>query len=183
METETTAQAKLRVVIMGVCGCGKSTVGRLLARELNGTFIDGDDLHPEPNIAKMRSGQALTDQDREPWLHLIGHQLHNGPAVTVVACSALRRRYRDIIRAQAPDTLFIHLNGTRELLASRLDRPGHFMPTSLLDSQLATLEHLEADELGKLLDIANNPAVITAEAISWLHSPTYAQEPIGEKTC
>lgn len=170
---------------MGVSGCGKSTVGRLLAQELGGTFIDGDDLHPETNIAKMSAGQPLTDQDREPWLRLIAQQLQTGPAATVVACSALRRSYRDIIRAQAPETVFIHLDGTRDVLASRLTvRPGHFMPTSLLDSQLATLEHLDPDEIGKRFDIAHSPAVITEEAITWLHSHTYdQQESEGVKTC
>lgn len=137
---------------MGVCGCGKSSVGQGIAAALDLPFTDGDDLHPAANVAKMASGQPLTDADRWPWLTSVGETLGQGG---VVACSALKRVYRDHIRAAAPGTVFVHLHGSRELLAARLAaRPGHFMPPALLDSQLATLEPPK-DEAGCLtVDIA-----------------------------
>ena len=175
----------LKVVIMGVSGCGKSTVGQLLARELGAHFIDGDHLHPAVNIAKMKAGQALTDQDRAPWLNVIGQELSAAPYTTIIACSALRRAYRDQIRAAAPDSTFIHLHGTKELLAARLTaRPGHFMPASLLDSQLATLEPLQQGERGKLFDIAKHPAAIAADAAAWLRTLAEdTQDLKGAKIC
>ncbi|MGX5717524.1 gluconokinase [Arthrobacter sp. MAHUQ-56] len=175
----------LKIIIMGVCGCGKSTVGKLLAQELSGHFIDGDDLHPAANIEKMKAGQPLTDQDRSPWLDHIGEHLSTAQETTVIACSALRRAYRDRIRAAAPDTTFIHLHGTKELLANRLTaRPGHFMPASLLDSQLATLEPLQAEETGKQFDIAQDPAAIAADTAAWLHALAEGpHNPQGARSC
>jgi gluconokinase len=164
---------------MGVSGCGKSTVGALLAQALGGTFIDGDDLHSEGNIAKMASGTPLTDEDREPWLREVGARLASAGGTVVIACSALKRTYRDLIRTTAPDTAFVHLHGNRELLAQRLARPDHFMPSSLLDSQLATLEPLGPDEQGVQLDIADPLAAAVAAA--WLGSigrPAGASDPI-----
>ena len=157
----------VKVVVMGVSGSGKSTVGRLAAELLGAAFVDADDLHPAANVAKMAAGIPLTDEDRQPWLAVVGRTLADaGPAGMVLACSALKRSYRDLIRAVAPDTAFAELHGSRELLAERLlDRPGHFMPTSLLDSQLATLEPLQPDESGLRLDIADPPAAL-AEAIA-----------------
>jgi gluconokinase len=156
---------------MGVSGCGKSTVAPLLAQELGGIFIDGDELHPDANIAKMASGTPLTDQDREPWLREVGNRLTSASGTIVIACSALKRSYRDLIRAAAPDTAFAHLHGNRELLAKRLTtRPGHFMPVTLLDSQLATLEPLGPDEQGARFDIAQPPAACAAAAAAWLRS-------------
>lgn len=161
----------LHVIAMGVSGCGKSTVGRLLAQELGGEFLDGDDLHPEANVAKMAAGIPLDDADREPWLRLIGEKMAGASGTMVIGCSALKRAYRDIIRAAAPDTAFVHLHGTRELLADRMAaRPGHFMPVSLLDSQLATLEPLQEDERGRVFDIAEQPVQIAREAAEWLRS-------------
>lgn len=142
-----------RIVVMGVSGCGKSSVGLALAEALGARFIDGDDLHPEANKAKMAAGIPLNDEDRWPWLDLVGEAL--AQSNTVVACSALKRVYRERILAAAPGTFFVHLHGTRELLAQRMNaRPNHFMPVSLLDSQLNTLELLGADEPGVMLDIA-----------------------------
>ena len=148
--------AKRRVVVMGVSGCGKTTIGDLVARELGVPFLDGDSLHPVENVAKMAAGTPLTDEDRWPWLATVGAELAKaGDGGRVLACSALRRSYRDAIREQAPDTVFLHLHGSKEVLGSRLEgRSGHFMPTTLLDSQLATLEPLEADEAGFVVDIA-----------------------------
>ena len=145
----------VRVVVMGVSGSGKSTVGRLVADALGAEFVDGDDLHPAANVAKMSQGIPLTDDDREPWLRAVGRTLADGgQAGTVVACSALKRAYRDLIRSEAPGAFFAELDGDRALLAERMIRPGHFMPASLLDSQLAALEPLQPDEDGIRLDVA-----------------------------
>ena len=142
-----------RIVVMGVSGCGKSSVGIALAEALGARFIDGDDLHPEANKAKMGAGIPLDDSDRWPWLDLVGQELAEGSA-TVIACSALKRAYRDRIRAAAPNTFFVHLDGSREILAQRLGaRTGHFMPATLLDSQLAILEPLGSDEASVVIDI------------------------------
>jgi len=154
---------------MGVSGCGKSTVGQLLADQFGARFIDGDDLHPAANKAKMAAGTPLNDDDRWPWLALVGQTLAEGD--TVVACSALKRVYRERILAAAPNTKFVHLAGSREVLEQRLGaRSGHFMPASLLDSQLATLEALATDEPGIVVDIDQPVAAIVAEAVGWLRS-------------
>ena len=138
----------LRIVVMGPSGCGKSTVGSALAESLGARFVDGDDLHPAANVEKMSAGIPLDDEDREPWLRTVGETLQ-GEERIVVACSALRRAYRDAIRAVATDAFFAELVVDRDLLAERLtSRPDHFMPASLLDSQLQTLESLGEDEVG-----------------------------------
>jgi carbohydrate kinase (thermoresistant glucokinase family) len=156
----------VRVVVMGVSGSGKSTVGRAVADALGAPFVDGDDLHPAANVAKMAAGIPLTDADRVPWLRAVGRTLADGDdAGVVVACSALKRSYRDLIRDEAPGTVFAELDGPRELLQKRMIRPGHFMPVSLLDSQLATLEPLQADEAGLRLDIAESPADLAAAIV------------------
>ncbi|WP_336245085.1 gluconokinase, GntK/IdnK-type [Paeniglutamicibacter quisquiliarum] len=159
-----------RVIVMGVSGCGKSTVGELLGAELGAGFLDGDSLHPQSNIDKMAAGHPLDDADREPWLREVGERLGSAePGSMVIACSALKRSYRDLIRSEAPGTVFIHLHGTVELLTERMSaRPGHFMPVGLLESQLATLEPLESDEAGVVLDIAATPAQLAQEAAAWL---------------
>jgi len=130
-----------RIVIMGVSGCGKSTVGVALAEAIGISYRDGDDLHPAANVEKMRAGVPLTDADRLPWLDRVAEVLR-GEAPVIVGCSALRRVYRDRIRAGAGGTVrFVHLVGSRDLIAARMAaRTGHYMPTSLLDSQFATLE-------------------------------------------
>ncbi|MEW9871623.1 gluconokinase [Arthrobacter sp. HS15c] len=151
----TTQPQRHRIVVMGVSGCGKTTIGDLVARELGVPFLDGDSLHPVDNVAKMAAGTPLTDEDRWPWLATVGSELAAaGNGGLVLACSALRRSYRDAIRAQAPDTVFLHLHGSKEVLRARTEgRTGHFMPPALLDSQLATLEPLDDDEAGIVVDI------------------------------
>ena len=138
------------VVVMGVSGAGKSTVGIALAGLLGVGFVDADALHPPANVAKMAAGTPLTDADRWPWLDRVGAALADARETgLVVACSALKRAYRDRIRAAAPAARFVHLDVPRAMLAKRVTaRPDHFMPASLLDSQLETLEPLEPDELG-----------------------------------
>lgn len=159
----------LHVIVMGVSGSGKSTVGELLAEDLGGEYLDGDVLHPQANIDKMAAGIPLTDEDREPWLHTIGDRMAASHGTMVIGCSALRRIYRDMIRQAAPDTRFVHLVGSREILAERMKtRPGHFMPPALLDSQIETLEDLGPDEDGKEFDIDERPEKIAHCAAEWL---------------
>ncbi len=154
------------VVVMGVCGSGKTAVGRLLAASLGCDFLDGDDFHPAANVEKMRAGTPLADADRWPWLDRlaaeIGTRLADGRGA-VVACSALARRYRDRLGTARPGVTLVHLDGDHDLLARRLAaRQGHFMPATLLDSQLAALERPTADERPLIVDIAATPAAIVA---------------------
>ena len=137
----------LRVVIMGVAGCGKSSVGAALSAALGVTYVDGDDLHPAANVDKMRRGVALSDDDRWPWLGQVAACLQNSAPV-IVGCSALKRAYRDRIRAGVQgEVAFVHLSGDRDLIAARMaQRQGHYMPLSLLDSQFAALEPPGPDE-------------------------------------
>ncbi|WP_261610624.1 gluconokinase, GntK/IdnK-type [Paenarthrobacter aurescens] len=154
---------------MGVAGCGKSTIGAALAERLGAEFLDGDSLHPQSNIDKMASGTPLNDDDRAPWLAEIGRRFPASDSALVIACSALKRSYRDIIRSADPSVVFVHLHGTRELLNARMNaRPGHFMPASLLDSQLATLEPLEDNEAGVVVNIAQSVEDIVNEVTSAL---------------
>jgi carbohydrate kinase (thermoresistant glucokinase family) len=157
---------------MGVAGSGKSTVAKGLADRLGWLQAEGDDFHPASNIAKMTSGTPLTDTDRWPWLDSIvawTGEADGAGRSTVVTCSALRRVYRDRLRGAPGRTLFVHLAGSQELLAERMGaRPHHFMPPSLLPSQLATLEPLEADEPGVTLDIDADIPTLVAAAITQL---------------
>lgn len=161
------------VVVMGVAGSGKTTVGGALAARLGVSYAEADTFHPKANIEKMSSGHPLTDADRRPWLRAIAgwireHQETGG----VVSSSALKRRYRDVLRSGGP-VWFLHLTGPRDLLAERIKaRTGHFMPASLLDSQLADLEPLDADERGMVADIADSPGEIVVAALA-----TLAKEP------
>ena len=137
----------LRIVIMGVAGCGKSSVGEALAQRLNIPYRDGDDLHTPEAVEKMRQGIPLTDGDRWPWLDRVAQTLATDAPI-LLGCSALKRAYRDRIRAGAGGPVtFVHLSGSRELIAARMaTRTGHYMPTSLLDSQFAALEPPGPDE-------------------------------------
>ncbi len=129
-------------VVMGVAGCGKSLIGSMVAQSIGGTYIDADDLHPQANIEKMSSGEPLTDADRWPWLVAVATKLKSVEGVGLIGCSALKKSYRDIIRDNTGEAVtFIFLSGSKELIAARMAaRTDHFMPTTLLDSQFATLE-------------------------------------------
>ncbi len=168
--------AVTRVVIMGVSGSGKSTIGALVADAMNFPFLDADSLHPLENVRKMAAGTPLDDDDRWPWLDLVGHELATTKAKGIVmACSALKRRYRDAIRAKAPDTIFLHLDGSIEVLGARIEgRSGHFMPASLLASQLAALEPLEGDESAVVIDVAGTMTEILGKAVAGISKLTGA---------
>lgn len=142
-------------VLMGVSGCGKSSVGAALQVVCDIDFVDGDDLHPKANIDKMACGVPLDDDDRAPWLADVGRRLACHDGAIAIGCSALKKKYRNWIRAQVTEPVhFLHLDAPRDVLARRVaHRPGHFMPASLLDSQFATLERLEWDEWGGEIDI------------------------------
>lgn len=154
----TTNEPLPSLVVMGVSGTGKSSVGRALAARYGMEFIEGDDHHPQTNIDKMAAGNPLTDEDRWPWLQDLGQQIAAAaPHPVVLTCSALKRSYRDLLRSssQGRAVLFVHLAGTRELLMGRMQtRERHFMPASLLDSQLDTLEPLQFDEWAVVVDVA-----------------------------
>lgn len=154
------------VVVMGVAGTGKTTIGPLLAARLGVPYAEGDDFHPQANIDKMTAGTPLEDADRWPWLDAIGRWAHGRAGLGgVVSSSALKRSYRDRLRAEAPGVVFVHLTGSRELIESRMSqRQGHFMPTALLDSQFATLQPLQADEAGVAVDVSGSPEEITERA-------------------
>lgn len=165
-----------RIVVMGVSGCGKTTVGRALAERLGVNFVEGDALHPERNVAKMAAGIPLTDADRHGWLQAVAEQLSNPTAEArgvVASCSALKRGYRDLLRAGAPDLRFVFLHGDSGTLAARLAaRSGHYMPPSLLQSQLDTLEPPAEDERPVRLDITEPPETLARLA----HEALTAQE-------
>lgn len=159
-------------VVMGVASCGKTTVGEELAVRLGADFIEGDRLHPKANIEKMSSGIPLTDEDRWPWLGLVGQRL-KGPGGRVASCSALKRDYREhIIAAAGRPVFFVFLDGSREHLERRIAaRTGHFMPPSLLASQLASLERPSPDEHAKAIDAALPVDEIVTQASAWLLQP------------
>lgn len=158
------------LVVMGVSGSGKSTVAAAVAGRADAIFLDADDFHPAANTAKMAAGIPLTDEDRWPWLALVGDEIarrvRQGQNV-VMACSALKRSYRDALRERAGDLVFAQLDGSEELLAERIGaRTAHFMPATLLGSQLATLERLQADEPGFVVDAAQTPDEIADAVIA-----------------
>jgi len=157
---------------MGVSGCGKSTIASMLAHRLNWIFEEGDWFHPQSNVEKMHSGVPLTDEDRWPWLHGIAAWIDATQRVGnhgTIACSALKRAYRDILVGNRPDVRLVYLKGERDLIARRLAaRDGHFMPPSLLDSQFATLEEPKADERPIVVSIVPHPRRIVEEIVKKL---------------
>lgn len=158
------------VVVMGVTGTGKTTVGTLLANRLRVPYAEADAFHPPDNIVKMSAGVPLEDADRWPWLDALGAWARQRAGRGgVFSCSALKRSYRDRLRAATPDLCFVHLTGGRELIAERLvNRPDHFMLAELLDTQLATLEPLERDERGVEVPIEADPQTVTDAALARL---------------
>ena len=156
-------------VVMGVTSCGKSSVGEAIAKRFGIEFVEGDKLHPKANVEKMSAGIPLSDEDRWPWLTTVGQSLR-GEKGRIVSCSALKRIYRDHIGQQAGRPVaFVFLDGSRELLEHRIAaRKGHFMPPSLLASQLATLERPGHDERAKAFDLAQPVEKISSGACDWL---------------
>lgn len=145
-------------IVMGVAGCGKSTIGDGVAEKFDGLFLEGDAYHPQSNIDKMSKGEALNDEDRWPWLEIVATQMSENEGLVFTGCSALKKSYREFITQKAGEpVLFIYLDGSKELISKRMaQRTGHFMPTSLLESQFATLEIPTSDELKILIDISGS---------------------------
>jgi gluconokinase len=163
------SRKRMHIVVMGVSGTGKTSVGEELAEELGCEFVEGDSLHPRRNIEKMEHGIPLTDEDRWPWLQAIAEMVavrdHEGTS-TVVTCSALKRKYRDLLRDAAP-TFFVHLDAPFDVLEARMrQRTKHFMPASLLRSQVDTLEPLDDDEAGEVVDVSPALDVVVEEAVN-----------------
>ncbi|TDC65932.1 gluconokinase [Actinomadura sp. GC306] len=173
----------VHVVVMGVSGCGKSTIARHLRDEFGLLMAEADDFHPPGNIAKMAGGEPLTDDDRWPWLEALAEWTAGRKAAgtsTVLACSALKRSYRDVLRRPAPGTYFLHLHGPEELLDRRMRARDHFMPPALLRSQFETLEPLRPDEHGTLLDVSP-PAGEVARQAATLIRPLVPADPGDER--
>ena len=168
MESSGSPQhSAIRWVVMGVSGCGKSTIGQALATSQRVEFVEGDQFHPAANVAKMSAGHALTDDDRADWLLALQAKVAEARRAgvgLVLSCSSLKRRYRDLLRAADPALRFAHLSGARALIADRMQaRVGHYMPPSLLDSQFRDLEPLQADEAGIALAITAPPEQLVAQ--------------------
>lgn len=159
-----------RCVVMGVSGCGKSEIGRRLAQRLGFAYVEGDDHHTAGNIAKMAAGIPLDDNDRHAWLLILQSRIRSAKERDeglVLSCSSLKRRYRDLLRLGDPSLVFIHLDGDRELIASRMQaRPGHFMPLALLESQFRDLEPLAADERGIRIDTEAEPEKLVDQIVA-----------------
>lgn len=157
-------------VVMGVTGSGKSLIGAALARALGIDFVEGDEYHPAENVERMSSGVPLTDDDRVPWLRSLAvriREARDADTGLVMSCSALKRSYRDVLRAEAGELRFVFLRGTQAVLAERLaGRRGHFMPPSLLESQLATLQEPSADEEAWVCDIRESPQDLIAALVA-----------------
>ena len=170
------APRPMRVVLMGVSGCGKSTVGEGLAALLGWRFVEGDSLHPAENVAKMAAGQPLNDDDRAGWLSTLAQQLAQARLVDqglVISCSALKRSYRDRLRSGDPDALFVHLAGSREVIAQRLAARTHlYMPPSLLESQFADLQTPEAGEQALSLSVLQPPSQLIESIAHHLQAQT-----------
>lgn len=176
----------MHVVVMGVAGCGKTTLAQYLQQLLTWPYAEADDFHPAANIAKMAAGHPLTDEDRWPWLRSLekwmSEQADNGLS-TIVTCSALKRSYRDILRQAHGDVIFVELDAKVETLRQRMTQREHFMPVSLLHSQVATLEPLGADEDGFRLDSEASPQELAATVIErlGLHSHSHPESQLGSR--
>jgi gluconokinase len=159
------------VIIWGVTGAGKTTIGELLARQLGWRFYEADDFHPPANIAKMRSGVPLTDEDRQPWLEKLREEIERSVVAdenAVLACSALKKKYRELLRVNA-DVKFVFLHGTRARIADQASkRRGHFMNPALLDSQFADLEEPQSDEGALTIELGRTPEELVEEIKSKL---------------
>jgi gluconokinase len=168
MNTSTQVR-QVRWVVMGVSGCGKSSIGLQLASALQIPFLEGDTYHSYANVAKMSAGVPLTDADRADWLHSLHREIRDARlrnSGLVLSCSALKRSYRDLLRSADPELRFAHLAGPRELIAARMAaRKDHYMPGALLDSQLATLEPLADNEAGIVLDIGSEPSELVRQIL------------------
>ncbi|MFI6847920.1 gluconokinase [Kitasatospora sp. NBC_00085] len=155
---------------MGVSGSGKTTLGRLFGERRGVPFVEGDDFHPAANIAKMAAGHALDDEDREPWLRALADWIRDATCLGtggVVTCSALKREYRDVLRAAGPGVRFVYLRLDREVARARIaGRAGHFMPAGLLESQYDTLEPLGADEPGLTVDADADTAAVLGQVLA-----------------
>ncbi|MEV1287435.1 gluconokinase [Micromonospora sp. NPDC049679] len=164
--------APRHVVVMGVSGSGKTTVAQGISNATGLRFAEADEFHSEFNVAMMRAGVPLDDADRWPWLLALAAWMATRSAEgvsTVLACSALKRSYRDVLRQGPPGMEFVHLDGPAEVIRERVSRrAGHYMPASLLDSQIATLEPLQPDEIGLLLDVAMSPDELVSAAVRGL---------------
>jgi len=160
------------LIVMGVSGSGKSTIARMLAETIEGTYLDGDDYHPKKNIDKMSQGIPLNDDDRWPWLEIFAKAMSKQTNKTIGACSALTKAYREhLTKAAGEPILFIYLDGSKELLLERMSsRDGHFMPSSQLDNQLETLEKPDSSELSLHVDISNTTQQIVTELLTKLET-------------
>lgn len=172
--SETDSRNQYAIVVMGVSGCGKSSAGRAIASSLNAEFIEADDLHPQANIKKMENGIPLNDEDRQPWLLAVCQQAQkvlNSSGRCVIACSALRERYRQQLRSINPATYFVYLEGSRSVIWDRMNqRSEHFMPPALLDSQFETLEPPTAEDAVVTVSIESTVEEITQQSVTLLKS-------------
>ncbi|MCS4534386.1 gluconokinase [Neisseria montereyensis] len=171
-------QSTLHIVIMGVSGCGKTTLAMALQQYFQCPYAEGDDFHPQANRDKMGSGIPLTDKDRYPWLRSLRDwmtkQTEAGTTVDIVTCSALKRQYRDILREANGKVIFIHLDPPYEINLERMKaRKGHYMKAGMLASQLETLEALQADEEGVRINNAGNPETVQNEVLRWINQQNF----------